>query len=73
MYNNRAMVDYYLVILGNQLDPCAAWIGPMNSIKEAQELNEATGSRGRVTSVSNRFGPLSASRIIDPLEYKNQK
>lgn len=64
--------DYYLIILGNHLDPCATWVGPLPDIESAQTLNEKTGSRGRVTSVSSRFGPLSASKIISPMEYKNK-
>lgn len=69
MYNQR-MMDYYLIILGNQFDPCATWVGPMKNLEEAVTLNEKTGHRGQVTSVDGRFGPLSASRVVAPLDYK---
>lgn len=70
MYNTR-MTDYYLLILGNDVDPCATWVGPMKDIQEAHTLNEKTGLKGQVTSVSNRFGPLSATRVLTPFDYKN--
>lgn len=68
---NRRMMDYYLIVLENNVNPCATWVGPMADLVEAQTLNEKTGCRGRVTSVNNRFGPPSASRVVSPLDYKN--
>lgn len=70
MYPNR-MTDYYLLILGDVDDPCATWVGPMVNIEEAHTLNEKTGMKGQITSVSNRFGPLSATRVLTPFDYKN--
>lgn len=66
------MLDYYLIVLSRDTaNPCATWVGPMADLIEAQTLNEKTGCRGQITSVDNRFGRLSASRIVSPLDYKN--
>ncbi len=64
--------EYYLIILGNARNSCATWVGPMKDIEEAITLNEKTGHKGQVTSVSTIFGPLSASKIVAPLDYKNR-
>lgn len=68
----RRMMEYYLIVLSRDVsDPCTTWVGPMKDLLEAQTLNEKTGCRGQVTSVDGRWGPLSASRIVSPIDYKN--